>query len=500
MAACGGDDDSDDTEEAFTEPVRPVLNLQAEDVSVTGQLRTICWPEGSGNLRCEPTFGEIVPIDSLLVARADQILVNVGPAESPDELVVTAYDARGDSLFNLSFVEGETATFPAINLSEGRNILEVTAYYYDLEGADALVSSVFAVDVGTAVASGSELGEGTGTPPSEDETTTPTLEVTEEETETVEATPAPTETPEQATLAPDETDEVEDMDATPSGAGAGDDTETPATDETTPTAEATPTPGPGETMPAGVDEETTTPEDQPTGDDATEEPDDEETPELPPDEPEAATPTIETTRTPMPTTEVPVETATPTLELPTEDIVSPTATATNTRPVPTATNTPSPTVTVEQPASATPTITPMPSVTLVPTADMDDPEGFVGIAPEVTLSVRGRDYGPVGIEYCRRSSPNEQVCVERPADETPRRVIIGRGNAVIAEIEGERPETVVYQVRSVTDLRPLVSENRDGDNNVLFTLNLPSGDYLLSIRVSWPGRNGTYYFRIRIVE
>jgi hypothetical protein len=409
LAACGGGDSGG---EAFTQPTRPNLVLQAGERSVGGALVNICWPKGEGNTSCEPTFGSIEPQDALAVTKDDAITIGVGPAAAPDELVVKSGN------LSLIFRAGENAQFPVNALNDGRNRVEVTAYYFDLAGAQAVVSSVFAVDVatGTAVVAVATPTTEAGTVATATQAT-PTEATTEEPTDTPVIVASPTAAPVQPTNTP----------APPS----------PTSTIAAPTASAT---------------------------------------QAPPQ--------------PSPTPTSPMQTTT----------ITPTDEGSGNQE-PTATQT----VFVSAPA-ASPTVTPTlppPTGAVVPTAvplNATDLPVFVGVAPEVKLRIGGREYASAGVDFCRRAGNNQQVCIAQPTDTTTARVRIGRGNAFIVRIGDTRPGSVAYEIKNPDTLQSLAQETRTGDNNVLLSINLPAGDYLLAVNVVWTDKSGTYYFRVQIVD
>ncbi|KAB2866303.1 MAG: hypothetical protein F9K46_02600, partial [Anaerolineae bacterium] len=257
LAACGGGED-------FSAPNQPNLSLQAGEQSDAGLRTVACWPKGEENVSCEFTSnaGSPSPSTALAVQGGQAVTVAIANPEGvalPNQVVITSRetDAAGNPLFIMQIDPAQSTEF-VLALPSGRYLLDVTAYYADIEGSSATVSNVFAVDVGQAVA-GNVTPEPTEavTPDATPEITTEVTEVateaatpeataesTEEATEiaTVEVTPEPSEGTPQAT---EET-----------GASGGDATETPeATEE--PTAEPTEV----VTEPATTEEATTaTPE------------------------------------------------------------------------------------------------------------------------------------------------------------------------------------------------------------------------------------------------
>ncbi len=474
VAACGGEDDGSGSEEgkAFVEPARPVLTLQTGGNSIEGVVVQYCWPAGVGNLVCDPSFDDQQP-STVTVSQDSEITVDVGTGLQPSELVMNVTRPSEVDVVTSTYRGNDEINAASLSVNQwsaGRHEIEVTAYYRDLEGTNAVISMLFAVEVSsTAVAGG----------------VTPTVGATET------SPPSSTETPTE--LSPTETP-----------------TEPPATVEeataTTEPATATPSPTPTLDLPTATSDAAAVP-------DVTQEVEDTPT----------ATSEVRPTNTPtmIATTAAPTETATlePT-ERPstTPEPVQPSATATSDTSMPvrsTATNTPfgfDPTATFTQPPP-TATITPSPSSTptftstptSTPTAFMtatspgDDVRGFLGEAPKVHLRSLGRDYYPAGIEFCRWNEFDEQICIERASDIFSARLRIRRGSAVVAEIDDERPSMVRYEI-ATTPFSPLVTEVRPGDNVILFNVDLPAGTYFLTFEVTWPDMRGTYYFRVQILE
>ena len=56
FAACTNNEGED-----FTEPIRPQIILISGDTSLSGQVTNSCWPEGTNNVRCDPSFDTSTP-------------------------------------------------------------------------------------------------------------------------------------------------------------------------------------------------------------------------------------------------------------------------------------------------------------------------------------------------------------------------------------------------------------------------------------------------------
>jgi hypothetical protein len=160
------------------------------------------------------------------------------------------------------------------------------------------------------------------------------------------------------------------------------------------------------------------------------------------------------------------------------------------------TSVPSPTVEIITPTETSVSI-------ITPTVTGDDVAAVVGTAPTVTVRVGSRNYDAIGLEYCRRGTDNAQICIERAIDTgstVNRMVRVGRGRAAQLRIGGERPESVEYEVINLRTRDVLETSERDGDKIILFSVNQPSGNYILSVVVDWGETVGTYYFQLQVQE
>jgi hypothetical protein len=233
-----------------------------------------------------------------------------------------------------------------------------------------------------------------------------------------------------------------------------------------------------------------------------------------------ATPTPLPTETPTPSatpTETPIPTATNTPE-PT-NTPAPTATALPTV-VPTAVPTTAPalvpagttptevTVQVPTPEQVIATFTPVAGVpaTAVPTTIVVPPTAIPpqptsSSVPPLGLEVGGKEYLPVGYEFCQRSTSGERVCVELPVTEAPvDRVSLLRGSATQVKIGGQRPTEI--EITYLSDIGQITGqpETRTGDNILLLTITPEPGSYILSIHVTWAVEDATYFFRVTVSD
>ncbi len=468
LTACGGGED-------FTPPDQPNLSLQAGEQS-DGGLRTVaCWPKGEKNVSCEFTNDTASPSTALTVQGGQAVIVAIANPEGvalPNQVVIASRetDAAGAPLFTMQIDPAQTTEF-VLALPNGRYLLDVTAYYADIEGSSATVSNVFAVDVGQAVAVN----------PTPEATDAATLEATPEVTdvateaatpEATEATPEATEeatveaTPEATEATPEATEET--------GTSGGSETETPAATEETvePTAEATEPVATAEAATPEATESVTTPE--PTEAVTT------------PEATELVTETPVTPTAPVATTPAATEEAAAPTETPTE-VATEAPTATPTEEV----------TEVAAPPTNTATPTPSPTTPVAPTATL-----AVDAPPAVALRVSGRNYQPVGYDYCRPNASNELECVKQPFTSTGTTTIRAARNAAAnIRIDGSRPTSIEINYLSRDTLQPIASETRVGDNVVLFNLGVAAGSYILSVEIIWPDDvSVTYYFQLQVLQ
>ncbi len=464
IAAC----DSDNGGEDFVEPTRPTLTISNGDVSVNGQLLNICWPKGTGNVSCEPTFGDAAPTETLPVTANSQITISVGEADAPDRLVVIGSNPAGEVLYSQTFWRGESPSFPIDSFGSNLSELEITAYYDNLQESEAVVSSVFAVEMAGAVAVDQTPDATDDVPPTEAATAEPTEEATaavETEMPTEEATPvADTEVP-TAESTEDMTAAVETEMPTEEAMAESTEESTPAADTEVPTTESTEEPAETATDEVGISEAPTEETTMTVTEEATE---------------IETSPTVEP---PPPTEPGAVDTSAP----PTPTIFAPSATAaapagSPTPFVPSAT----PSATVMAP---TPTTTPFPP----PTSVGDEEVG-------INLRISGQDHTPVGYETCQVIE-DESVCEQFVSDDPPQRPQITRGRSAVAEISGDDvPMFITYQILESGILNIMAGNYVEDDNVISFRVNLPADVYLLSIEVVWPDTSVTYFYDIQIIE
>jgi hypothetical protein len=143
------------------------------------------------------------------------------------------------------------------------------------------------------------------------------------------------------------------------------------------------------------------------------------------------------------------------------------------------------------PATLAPTVPPPPAATATPLPS----------APALTLRFAGRDYTPVGYQFCQRAASGERVCVELPvAEPSQGRISLLRGSAAQIAIDGPRPSEVRIEYLTDDGIPTGQPETRAGDNTVLFTITPEPGTYILSIRVTWATDDVTYFFRVSVSD
>jgi hypothetical protein len=121
--------------------------------------------------------------------------------------------------------------------------------------------------------------------------------------------------------------------------------------------------------------------------------------------------------------------------------------------------------------------------------------------PSLSLSFAGKNYIPVGYQFCERAATGERRCVELPAtDTTARRISLIRGAAAQIQIAGERPNEVRMEYLSDTGVTTGEPEIRPGDNLILFSITPEPGTYILAVRVTWSAEDATYFFRVTVAS
>jgi hypothetical protein len=136
--------------------------------------------------------------------------------------------------------------------------------------------------------------------------------------------------------------------------------------------------------------------------------------------------------------------------------------------------------------SVTPTLEPFP----IPTS---------AEIPSLALNFAGKDYIPVGYQFCERAASGERRCVELPVTDTSaRRISLIRGTAAQIQISGERPAEVSIEYLSDSGVTTGQPETRPGDNLILFTVTPEPGSYILAVRVTWSAEDATFFFRVAV--
>jgi hypothetical protein len=185
------------------------------------------------------------------------------------------------------------------------------------------------------------------------------------------------------------------------------------------------------------------------------------------------------------TTEEPTPVATFALPIVTEEVLETEESPfVETEPAELITATPIPVATV------TPNVTPQPFP--IPTSSE---------VPSLTLNFAGRDYVPVGYQFCERAATGERRCVELPVTDTSaRHISLIRGAAAQIQITGERPNEVQIEYLSDTGVTTGEPEIRPGDNLILFGITPEPGTYILAVRVTWSTEDATFFFRVTVAS
>lgn len=539
LAACQNEDGEDDGED-FVVPQQPALVIRSDTASQAGSLSSSCWPAGLGNTQCTLSFPDMASVDGLSVDSMGTVALDISGGQSPDEVVLRVLDESGATVQEETFAAGEPIEFSLNNVSTGRYQVEVDAYFYGLAETDAVLNSLFALDVGgVAVASDPtdtpEPSENTTQAPTEMMTEAPSQSVTEMATEVAtEMMPAATES---ATEVPTMTEAAPTVLVTEAVTAVM--TEMPtdiATEAVTTaptemmtetvveaaTAMATEAMTEAATMDMVEIEAMTEVATEDTPDKATSTATASPTNTLASDDPAVAA-TEDTT----PDLQVPTFTPSATATLLPSDTLAPTETtaASNTpttapsdtlAPTQTAapTNTPTATATLLPSDTPIPTVDPnLPTATITPFADgssnelptesatepsLEDVEDML---PMLVVLVGGQEFGPVGVTFCT-DPEDEDTCetfVARDADELSP-LTVGSNNSIALQLDSESPLSLSYNLISRNTFESAFSDTIENRRLVVFSMNASSGLYLLRVEVIWETMRAEYAFELEVTD
>ena len=482
LAACGEDGGED-----FIAPEQPQFVLVNAQTNATGQNNNVCWPAGVGNIRCEVSFPTDGDLQNITAMVGDEITLNQTSGLAPNSLRVRVLDGANNVVQEQQL--NSVAPFTIENVPDGRYRIEVVAYYTDLEETDALVSSVFGLDLSVAVATdnGTQNGTASETPttaPSEVPTEVMTEAPTEVMTEAPTETPTATATDVPPTVTPTATEEASEV-ATEASTEAATELATETITDEAPTeavtvsvAEDVATDTATATQAASATPEPTT-EVEPTATQMA---------SATATEAEVATETVPPTAT---NTQTPSATAT---LIPTDTSVPPTNTPTLTATLVPPTDTPVPTATTPPP---TVTNTPGPSPTITPFGFTGGDPNVLGgdEAPEIVLLADGEEFVPQGGEFCTHPS-DDAFCVdfETELDNiVPARISTG-SNISVQINANARPANLIAQIVDVTQTENFFEEQESNRRLVVFDVTVPAGRYLLIVEAQWSNVRVFYQF------
>ncbi|PJF44652.1 MAG: hypothetical protein CUN55_02840 [Phototrophicales bacterium] len=495
LAAC----QNNTTTEEFTEPARPQVVLASAGALANGQTVNICWPVGTENTHCTPNPLNEETLIHLPAPQGQLVTVQVTDGELPNEIAVRVLDENGTFISDALYTTEQPYIVPTDNLDVGVYRVEVSAYFYDIAGADGVIDSVFALEIGPlAVAQDPTPSQVNGVE-TEVPTEMPTEIMTEVPTEEISTTVEPTEPTASITATMEETvivaetEQATEIAITPEVTEIAteimtlepiENTNTPTSIATDATTIATNTISPASTEAVDAIEVQT-----------------EGTPFM--------------TNTPEPPTLTPTATNTPTATFTLTPSLTPSNTPTHTPTftpsnTPTHTSTFTPTVT-HTPTGPTPTYTPFvfgsstptqgATVTLAPTRSRETDATITAEqagAPVVVLVAVGEDFLPLGVEYCETLEQTE--CPRFPAAPNSPPIAVKQGSTVALEIQGQRPNSVEFEIIDRSSLTPIFGATRRGRRIVLFDVDVPIGVYFLNAEVIWPEERATYYFSIVVSE
>lgn len=478
VSACGSDD-KDDSGTAN----RPEVRLKVGSETFDGAEHSYCWPQKKGDVSCDLDETALESAAINIPVGSETRFVIEGDFGQPLRFTVTPLDGQSAAPADFgAATEGLYVT----SLTTGVARVQVDAQYADVDGEAAYVSYIFALQPASEVA-------GLPTPMQTDSEIEPTAETLATDT------PAPTASPTVQAAATATTAPTESI--PPRAEATGEQTNLRAAPDLESTVIGQIAPGTlypilGESGEWYMIEYPGTAEGiawvhgalvQLTGEVTS-------IPMLKPDqvptvdtslmtEEASAAVTAEVTELTAEPTEMPVATTTPTKAQP-----APTNTVAATK-VPATTAAPSPT-----PTTAAPAVSPTVSAPALPTT-----AGMSGSVPSFILKFAGREYTPLGYEYCERQATGELLCIEQPAASgTTQRITLQRGSAAQFQIGATRPTEVRIEYLSDTGLPTGQPETLRGDNTILFTIMPETGTYILSIRVTWIDQTATYFFRVAV--
>jgi hypothetical protein len=470
-------------------PTRPTISIDANNGQTASEaIYSFCWPVAIGDNRCD-FLAQPQPANPVEVGQGGQITVIIENSPgSPVRLEAAILNIPLASVIELT--PAEQAFLSVDDLLVGQNVVQITAQYQNVGGVQqAYVSYVFEINVlGTEIA----------------QAPSPTTEVTATATEvpTEKPTAVPTEKPTQVpptTVPTSKPTEVPTQQATA--------TKPP------PPATNTSTPIPSIVATEEVTEEPTTELALATEEVATEEPTEvptQEPTQIPTEKPTqippTATPTEEATEEPtaVPTeepteepTEVPTATPIPTEEGGTVISLVPTQEMTEeAEALPTAT-----TVGLVQTEEATEEAEPRPTFTTVPlipqgnTAEVEAPTEV----PELKLVFAGDEFDPAGVSFCQTDATGEQTCTDAALPRDPQAVILLQNAAVQVQLgDSPIPEQIEMTFQDASTLAEAQSGTVEGDQLVLFNVEVQPGAYILKVIATWGNTSAEYFFRVTV--
>ncbi len=199
LAACGGEAGPAAQPSAQTPattagpiPARPIIRMSALGEEHDGLLGAYCWLQAANDIRCEPDPLDLQPDTTVAVERGDVLTFTIqSDSGLPGSFYATLLDDRdadGDPVV-VDFGATASADY-TIALDPGVHRFSVVAEYPDVGGDNSFVTTIFAIEVPTAVAAVPTPRPTATTPP----TAAPGVTVTA--TEVLAPSPkAPTEVP-----------------------------------------------------------------------------------------------------------------------------------------------------------------------------------------------------------------------------------------------------------------------------------------------------------------
>ncbi len=172
-------------------PGRPTIQMNADSTAYDGLAGAYCWFQTANDIQCEPGPPDLAPEDVASVMPGDVLTFTVGGDSAPSRVTATLLDTLDDAGQPVEINLGsETAADYEVDLDAGLQRISVVAEFNATESDTNFITTIFAVDVGAALAlEPTEMP--TGVPPAASDTPPATAIPTEEQAAVEEPTEVP---------------------------------------------------------------------------------------------------------------------------------------------------------------------------------------------------------------------------------------------------------------------------------------------------------------------